>query len=212
MNIALITGAAGLIGSESVAFFANKFDLIIGIDNNLRQYFFGQEASTEWNKNRIEEQFANYKHQNIDIRDYGKLGKLFKKYGSDIKLGDTPFHVMGLERLVEEQPQDYIGKAALESLRKSGVDRKLVGVELEGEELRAEMSEYWSVVQDGKKIGHLTDAVWSPGLKKNIGYVWVPIELAAPGTKLDIETDDGTRSGVTAAVPFIDPQKKVPAA
>ncbi len=86
MNIALVTGAAGLIGSESVAFFAHRFDLVIGIDNNLRQYFFGQEASTEWNKNRIEEQFANYKHKNIDIRNYGKLEKLFKKYGSDIKL------------------------------------------------------------------------------------------------------------------------------
>ena len=47
---------------------------------------------------------------------------------------------MGLERLVEEQPQDYIGKAALEKLRAKGVDRKLVGIELEGDELRAEMS------------------------------------------------------------------------
>ena len=50
-------------------------------------------------------------------------------YGSDIRLGDTPFHVMGLERLVEEQPQDYIGKAALEELRTKGVDRKLVGID-----------------------------------------------------------------------------------
>jgi CDP-paratose 2-epimerase len=86
MNIAIITGAAGLIGSESVTFFSGKFDLVIGIDNNLRQYFFGTEASTEWNKNRLTEQFGNYKHQNIDIRNYGKLEKLFKKYGSDIKL------------------------------------------------------------------------------------------------------------------------------
>ena len=86
MNIALITGSAGLIGSESVAFFSDKFDLIIGIDNNLRQYFFGQEASTEWNKNRIETDFSNYKHHNIDIRNYSKLEKLFKKYGADIKL------------------------------------------------------------------------------------------------------------------------------
>jgi CDP-paratose 2-epimerase len=86
MNIAIITGAAGLIGSESVAFFSKKFDLIIGIDNNLRQYFFGTEASTEWNKNRIEEEHSNYKHHNIDIRNYAKLEKLFKKYGSDIKL------------------------------------------------------------------------------------------------------------------------------
>jgi CDP-paratose 2-epimerase len=86
MNVAIITGAAGLIGSESVAFFSNKFDLVVGIDNNLRQYFFGTEASTEWNKNRLEEQFSNYKHENIDIRDFAKLEELFKKYNSDIKL------------------------------------------------------------------------------------------------------------------------------
>jgi aminomethyltransferase len=86
-------------------------------------------------------------------------------YGSDIRITDTPFHVMGLERLVEDQPQDYIGKAALESLRVRGVDRKLVGIELEGDELRAEMSQYWEAFLDGTKVGHLTDAVWSPGLE-----------------------------------------------
>ena len=133
-------------------------------------------------------------------------------YGSDIRLGDTPFHVMGLERLVEEQPQDYIGKAALESIRTQGVDRKLVGIELEGDELRAEMSEYWEVSVDGTRVGHLTDAVWSPGLKKNIGYVWVPIAYADPGYRLDVETEDGEHLvGTTAAIPFVDPRKERPA-
>ena len=97
----------------------------------------------------------------------------------------------GLERLVEDQPQDYIGKDALERLRRDGVDRKLVGIEWEGEELRAELSRVWDASVDGKQVGHLTDAVWSPGLGKNIGYVWVPIGLAEPGTKLDVETEAG---------------------
>ncbi|HET9311627.1 MAG TPA: glycine cleavage T C-terminal barrel domain-containing protein [Actinomycetota bacterium] len=133
-------------------------------------------------------------------------------YGSDIRLGDTPFHVMGLERLVEEQAQDYIGKGALEELRAKGVDRKLVGIELEGDELRAEMSEYWNVSRQGKPVGHMTDAVWSPGLKKNIGYVWVPIALAEPGNRLDVETEDGEHLvGTTAAIPFVDPRKEQPA-
>ena len=88
---------------------------------------------------------------------------------------------MGLERLVEDQPQDYIGKDALERLRRDGVDRKLVGIEWEGEELRAELSRIWDASVDGKKVGHLTDAVWSPGLGKNIGYVWVPIEHGGAG-------------------------------
>jgi glycine cleavage system aminomethyltransferase T len=134
-------------------------------------------------------------------------------YGSDIRLTDTPFHVMGLERLVEQQPQDYIGKAALEGLRAKGVDRKLVGIELDGDELRAEMSEYWPVHHDGARVGHMTDAVWSPSLKKNIGYVWVPIQLAEPGTRLDVEAEDGQHhTGSTAAIPFVDPRKEKPAA
>lgn len=86
MKIALITGSGGLIGSESVSFLANKFDLIVGIDNNLRAYFFGGAASTDWNVSRIESQFSNYRHYNADIRDYEKLGDIFKEYNTDIAL------------------------------------------------------------------------------------------------------------------------------
>jgi aminomethyltransferase len=132
-------------------------------------------------------------------------------YGSDITIDDTPFHVMGLERLVEDQPQDYIGKEALERIRRDGVDRKLVGIVLDGDELRAEMSEKWPVHKDGKVVGHMTDAVWSPGLKQNIGYVWVPIGLAEPGITLDVESEHGPLTGMTAAIPFVDPKKEVPA-
>jgi glycine cleavage system aminomethyltransferase T len=133
-------------------------------------------------------------------------------YGSDMTLTDTPFHVMGLERLVEDQPQDYLGKAALETIRAKGVDRKLVGIELTGDQLRAELSRPWDAFVDGAKVGQLTDAIWSPGLGKNIGYVWVPIELAAPGTALDVVTERGDHvAGVTAAIPFVDPRKEVPA-
>jgi aminomethyltransferase len=133
-------------------------------------------------------------------------------YGSDMTIADTPLHVMGLERLVEDQPQDYIGKAALEDLKARGVDRKLVGIELEGDELRAEMSEFWPVHHGGKEVGHMTDAVWSPDLKRNIGYVWVPIDLADPGTALDVEAEDGEHLvGRTAAIPFVDPRKERPA-
>jgi len=86
MKIAIITGSAGLIGSEAVNFFSSRFDLIVGIDNNLRQYFFGAGGSTEWNKIRLEEAIPNYKHYNIDIRDTVALEKLFGEYNNDIKL------------------------------------------------------------------------------------------------------------------------------
>jgi len=86
MKIALITGSGGLIGSEAVSFFADKFDLVIGIDNNLRQYFFGKEASTDWNRNRLSGKFTNYEDYDVDIRNYVDLEAIFKKYGNDIAL------------------------------------------------------------------------------------------------------------------------------
>lgn len=86
MNIALVTGSAGLIGSEAVEFFSSKFDLVIGIDNNLREYFFGKEAATDWNRNRLTSKITNYKHFDIDIREVKDLEKIFSQYNSDIKL------------------------------------------------------------------------------------------------------------------------------
>ena len=132
-------------------------------------------------------------------------------YGSDMTIQDTPLHLMGMERLVEEQPQDYLGKTRLERLRREGVDRKLVGIELDMPELEAELDWFWPVRHDGRVVGRVTDAVWSPGLRKNIGYVWVPIELASPGTPLEVDTPQGTVRGWTAAIPFVDPRKEVPA-
>lgn len=86
MKICLITGSAGLIGSEAVDFFASKFDLIVGIDNNMRRYFFGEEASNEWNTNRLIETHSNYRHFNIDIRDQTALRNVFETYQKDIAL------------------------------------------------------------------------------------------------------------------------------
>ena len=132
-------------------------------------------------------------------------------WGSDFGLETNPFEVMGLERLVEPQDADYIGKDALERIRTEGVARKLVGIELEGDPV-GQPTQHWPASVSGERVGHVTDACWSPRLEKNIGYVWVPIGLAAPGTRLEVDTDDGTRGGTTSALPFIDPQKKVPAA
>jgi len=133
-------------------------------------------------------------------------------WGSDMTFADTPLHIMGFERLVEDQPQEYIGKAALEELKKKGVDRKLVGIEWTGDELRAELTWFWPVVRDGEQVGRVTDAVWSPKLERNIGYAWVPIELATPGTAIDVESEHGPITVNTAPIPFVDQRKEVPAA
>jgi CDP-paratose 2-epimerase len=86
MDITIITGSAGLIGSESVDFFSQKFDLVVGIDNNMREQFFGKDASTLWNKKRIEKNTKNYKHYNVDIRDEKGIEKIVSEYGKDVKL------------------------------------------------------------------------------------------------------------------------------
>jgi glycine cleavage system aminomethyltransferase T len=132
-------------------------------------------------------------------------------YGSDMTLRDTPFHVMGLERLVEEQPQDYIGKEALERIRNEGVGRKLVGIRFDSDEPIVGITRPWLARCGGREVGQVTDAVWSPGLQSNIGYVWVPVELAAAGTALDVDSEHGQMTGSTAAVPFVDPNKERPA-
>jgi aminomethyltransferase len=61
-------------------------------------------------------------------------------------------------------------------------------------------------------VGRVTDAVWSPGLEQNIGYMWVPIALAGPGTRVSVVTEHGDElAAVVTSLPFVDPQKKVPA-
>src|SRR5579859_9135 len=80
MKKILITGSAGLIGSESTKFFANLGFQVHGIDNNMRKYFFGKEASTLWQKNQLIKKLGKqYKHYTLDIRDKKKLEEVFKK-------------------------------------------------------------------------------------------------------------------------------------
>ena len=84
MKIVLITGSCGLIGSDSVNYFGGKFDLVIGLDNDMRSYFFSKSASVAWNRKRLENEFDHYQHYNTDIREKNDLESIFKKYGEDI--------------------------------------------------------------------------------------------------------------------------------
>ncbi|MCF7865673.1 MAG: NAD-dependent epimerase/dehydratase family protein [Candidatus Pacebacteria bacterium] len=81
MKKALVTGSAGLIGSEATKFLIGKGFIVVGIDNNMRQYFFGEEASTEWNKTRLQNEYAEkYVHNNVDIRNNDEIEKIFKEH------------------------------------------------------------------------------------------------------------------------------------
>lgn len=86
MGIALITGSAGLIGSESVRYFSSKGMDVVGIDNNMRQQFFGKAASTRWNLDQLKNQVLGYRHYDVDIRDIKAMESIFSEYNNDIKL------------------------------------------------------------------------------------------------------------------------------
>ncbi len=86
MSVVLITGSSGLVGSESVNFFSDKGFDVIGIDNNLRKFFFGKDGSTLWLKNKLLKRNKKFTSYNCDIRNYSYLEKIFKKYKSQISL------------------------------------------------------------------------------------------------------------------------------
>jgi CDP-paratose 2-epimerase len=86
MSTVVVTGSAGLVGSESVRHFASLGLDVIGIDNDMRSVFFGQEASTAWMKERLCAEIPSYSHVDIDIRDQGKVFGLFKRFGKDVTL------------------------------------------------------------------------------------------------------------------------------
>jgi CDP-paratose 2-epimerase len=87
MSIAVITGSAGLIGSEAASFFANRGLDVIGIDNDMRSHFFGAEASTAWNQQRLKSELGTaYCHYNFDIRDAGRINGLFADLGKNVSL------------------------------------------------------------------------------------------------------------------------------
>ena len=86
MSVILITGSCGLVGSESVKFFASKGFDVIGIDNNSRLKFFGKDGDTSWIKKNLIRLYKNYIHKSIDIRNYLALEKIYKKYKNSIKL------------------------------------------------------------------------------------------------------------------------------
>jgi CDP-paratose 2-epimerase len=86
MKILVVTGSGGLIGSQTVKYFSSSFDLVIGIDNDSRSYFFGNEASTSASTSKLKNDFKNFKSLNVDIRDKEEIFNIFSRYNNDIKL------------------------------------------------------------------------------------------------------------------------------
>jgi glycine cleavage system aminomethyltransferase T len=134
-------------------------------------------------------------------------------WGADMTYENNALE-LGLERLVDfSLPEDAsISVGALKKIKAQGVKKRLVGVELDGEPFPALNAVKWDAHKSdgGAAIGKVTSAIYSPRLKKNIGYCWMPTEMAKDGTKLKVETEWGPRTATVAPMPFIDPDKRIP--
>jgi CDP-paratose 2-epimerase len=86
MSVVLITGASGLIGSEAALFFADKGFGILGVDNDMRRYFFGDDGSTAWRRKMLERDIRGYRHVEADVRDEAAMERLFTAHGRSIAL------------------------------------------------------------------------------------------------------------------------------
>ena len=84
MAVAVVTGSAGLIGAEAARFFSGKGFDIVGIDNDMRREFFGEEGSTIWNRQRLEAELKGYLHYDFDIHDQNAVIDLFEGYGTNV--------------------------------------------------------------------------------------------------------------------------------
>jgi len=84
MPVVIVTGSAGLIGAEATRFFHEKGFEVVGIDNDMRQTFFGKDASTAWSSENLKRDLERYSHVDADIRDRSSIESIFQKYGSDI--------------------------------------------------------------------------------------------------------------------------------
>ncbi|MDX1968303.1 MAG: NAD-dependent epimerase/dehydratase family protein [Planctomycetaceae bacterium] len=86
MPCAIVTGAAGLIGSETTRFLASQDFRVVGIDNDMRREFFGADASTAWSRRQLEEQVPGYLHHAVDIRDVAALEPIFSDHSAELEL------------------------------------------------------------------------------------------------------------------------------
>jgi len=127
-------------------------------------------------------------------------------FGIDMTIENNPYEI-GMERLVDAaKPHDFIGKEALKKIREKGPSRRLVGLEIGGAPLDLNLTR-WPVGIQGRALGHVTSAVHSPRLQKNIGYAYVPVEHAAERTRVEVRTSSGPREATVVKMPFFDPAR-----
>ena len=138
-------------------------------------------------------------------------------FGADMWYENNPFEVgYHYAWMVDlDQETDFMGKTALRRIREEGVHQKLVGVDIEGAPLGTyidnEMIDFFPVHVDGREVGRVTSACFSPRLEKNIGFAMLPVGFTELGTELEVDVPMGGRVKATVVqMPHWDPNKQIP--
>ena len=130
-------------------------------------------------------------------------------YHADADIHTNPFE-LGLDRLVNlESDINFIGKDALKKIKQDGIKRKQVGLIIDCNPLSGPNTTFWPIEKNGKKIGKVTSAVYSPRLKKNIALAIIEINYSELGNQLDVQTHEGKHSATIVEKPFYDPKKTI---
>ena len=132
-------------------------------------------------------------------------------WGADMSHENNPLE-MGLERLIDWNLPDQasISLPGLRRIKADGIRRMIKGITFDGDPFPDLNYVKWPILAGGQQVGQVTSAIHSPRLRQNIGYGWLPLELAKLGTTLTVESEWGTRAGVVVEMPFVDPQKRIP--
>ena len=133
-------------------------------------------------------------------------------YHADMDIDTNPYE-LGLDRLLNPDMQaDFIGKAALQRIRREGVSRKQVGLTIAAPPLAGPNTAFWPIHAGGKVIGKVTSAVYSPRLQQNIALAMVAIDSSQPGCEMIVHLPAGPMQAVVVEKPFFDPKKKITSA
>ena len=130
-------------------------------------------------------------------------------YQADADINTNPYE-LGMERLINpDMEAEFIGKDALLRIRKNGVSRKQVGLRIECAPLKEPNTTFWKIRKNGKTVGKVTSAVYSPRLEQNIALAIVSAELSEIGNVVDVSMRSGTAQASIVETPFFDPKKKI---
>jgi len=132
-------------------------------------------------------------------------------YHADMTLANNPFE-LGMDRLVDlDIDADFVSKAALTRIKNKGVSQLFVGLEIDGAPLEGSNDEHWQLSLSGQTIGHITSAIYSPRLEKNIALAMVKKEHTVLGTEMEVAIPNGARMCRVVPKPFHDPKKTIAA-